>query len=605
MISRLIGINAVSLVIALVANFALLLNMTQRLSFKIAQPITIIGWYISGFILVALMVAAVKAPSFQLESTLNGTQEVHLTQAFYYAIMSAALYFIIASLMTITVYGAYAGHYPKKFELTMSQRTLMVQTIAFLFYLLAGAAVFSKIENWLFLNGVYWASTTLLTVGTGDFSPKTHLGQGLLFPYAIGGIVILGLVVGSIRSLVLERGKKKLSARITEKKREQIVKQWQKHENNIKVSHFSKAHDLSAEDKTELERREQEFDVMRQIQEHSHTRRKWLALTISLSCWMVLWFIGAVVFWRAERLQQGLTYFEALYFSYVSLLTIGYGDYAPVANASKAFFVFWSLLAVPTLTILISNMGDTVVKLVRDVSLWAAEFTLLPGERSMRQRLTKPFREGKLQKIFSNDQKPVEESPGGAFMPEQDKDVEGNHDEHKPKQINRAVDALGEEAEERQLSEVEKAKRSGSKLDEDLHLYHYLLVHQIREVMKDSGESPPKQYRYHEWRWFLRLLGETEDDKQFHRKPPVEATEEDLDGGIGNAGQKWSWLGARSPLLGEMNEADWLLSMLTEKLEQLLLTESKRYRESTSDSDKASKDFSSDTLSDGGGGGQS
>lgn len=93
--------------------------------------------------------------------------------------------------MLITVWGASKGHYDKEFQLTMSQRTLMLQTISFLVYLLAGAAVFSHIEGWPFLDAVYWADFTLLTVGIGDFSPSTHTGRGLLFPFAIGGISML------------------------------------------------------------------------------------------------------------------------------------------------------------------------------------------------------------------------------------------------------------------------------------------------------------------------------------------------------------------------------------------------------------------------------
>ena len=96
--------------------------------------------------------------------------------------------------MLVTVYGAYQGHYDKEFQLTMSQRTLMLQTISFLVYLLAGAAVYSHIEGWLFLDAVYWADFTLLTVGIGDYSPETHLGRGLLFPFAIGGISKLSRV---------------------------------------------------------------------------------------------------------------------------------------------------------------------------------------------------------------------------------------------------------------------------------------------------------------------------------------------------------------------------------------------------------------------------
>jgi potassium channel subfamily K len=62
-------------------------------------------------------------------------------------------------------------------------------------------------------------------------------------------------------------------------------------------------------------------------------------------------------------------------------LTIGYGDLCPKSNCGKTFFVIWSLLAVPSLTILISNMGDTVVKAIKDCTLWVGKVTVLPGEQ--------------------------------------------------------------------------------------------------------------------------------------------------------------------------------------------------------------------------------
>jgi potassium channel subfamily K len=89
--------------------------------------------------------------------------------------------------MVVTVIGAYQGHYDKEFKLTMSQRTLMLQTISFLVYLELGATVFGHIEQWNFLDALYWADFTLLTVGIGDYAPATHLGRSLLFPFAIGG----------------------------------------------------------------------------------------------------------------------------------------------------------------------------------------------------------------------------------------------------------------------------------------------------------------------------------------------------------------------------------------------------------------------------------
>ncbi len=194
--------------------------------------------------------------------------------------------------MLITVWGASRGEYDKEFQLTMSQRTLMLQTISFLVYLLAGAAVFAHIEGWGYLDAVYWADFTLLTVGIGDFSPSTHLGRGLLFPFAIGGIIILGLVIGSIRSLVLERGKVKMGARMVEKERRRILKKLEKGNKSEMLEPIENGQPAMSrtstgtlhEDQnglTERQRREKEFEMMRQIQEHAHDKRRWTSLVVS------------------------------------------------------------------------------------------------------------------------------------------------------------------------------------------------------------------------------------------------------------------------------------------------------------------------------------
>ena len=106
------AVNAVQLVLAIIANMALFLNMTRRLTFSIAQPVTIVGWYISSFALIALTAAAI-GPS----------DEFIWSQPFFYAIYSASLYFLVASLMVVTYAGAQAHRYPKDFMLTASQRT--------------------------------------------------------------------------------------------------------------------------------------------------------------------------------------------------------------------------------------------------------------------------------------------------------------------------------------------------------------------------------------------------------------------------------------------------------------------------------------------------
>ncbi len=76
--------------------------------------------------------------------------------------------------------------------------------------------------------------------------------------------------------------------------------------------------------------------------------------------------------------DPNLTYFETLYFSYVSLLTIGYGDFSPKSSAEKPFFIVWSLVAVPTMTILVSDYGPIPSSQPSTAERSLADWTVMP-----------------------------------------------------------------------------------------------------------------------------------------------------------------------------------------------------------------------------------
>lgn len=407
-------VNAIQLAVALVANLILLLNMAKKIKFTIAQPVTIVTWYISSVCLVALTATA--------DGPLKGTPQDNYiwSAAFYYGLYAACLYFFCSSLMVVTFWGAMKGKYSKDFQLTTSQRTLMLQTIMFLIYLLVGALVFSTTENWAYLDAVYWADVTLFTVGFGDFYPQSTLGRALLFPYALVGVISLGLVVGSIRSLVLDRGRRQLAARMIEKKRKRMLRRMVKRgKDDILIPVTEDEGDGSESDQrlsstglTELERRGMEFELMRKIQAKAEHRRRWMAMGVSTTVWLILWLVGAAIFQQCEVTYQGWTYFDGFYFAFVSLTTIGYGDITPISPAGKSFFVFWSLLALPTMTVLISNAGDTVVKLIREWTDWLGTVTILPGERGVKREFKLLMRALSMGQVFGDDSD-IEESPPG------------------------------------------------------------------------------------------------------------------------------------------------------------------------------------------------
>jgi len=69
------------------------------------------------------------------------------TQGFWHGVIAAILYLICAMLLMANMLGYFLGHYPQQFNLTDSQRTLILQTMLFFIWLAGGAAVFQKVEN--------------------------------------------------------------------------------------------------------------------------------------------------------------------------------------------------------------------------------------------------------------------------------------------------------------------------------------------------------------------------------------------------------------------------------------------------------------------------
>lgn len=178
----LIAVNVVSLVIAIVANLSLLGQMTSRLRYNISGPITIVGFFVSGMVDVILV--AVASSILPLGISPDETY----SQAFYYACFSGAIYVILALMLSVTAWGIWFAGYSEEFKLSLAQRSLMLQTILFLSYVLAAGGVYAAIEGWTYLDANYFVVVTLFTIGFGDFTPTTHLGRSLFFPFAVGGI---------------------------------------------------------------------------------------------------------------------------------------------------------------------------------------------------------------------------------------------------------------------------------------------------------------------------------------------------------------------------------------------------------------------------------
>lgn len=421
-------------------------------------------------------------------------------------------------------------------------------------------------QPWNYANALYFCDVTILTVGFGDLFATSDIGRGLVFPYSVGGFIMLGLTVSSITKFASELGSEKIIGHHIERSRAKTIGRtvatsmelvrkggvdgerpdisapFDPEAGGRRVHPPAQRNDspppgllrkttdlLTGQKKTTpklilLRNEKDRFNKMREIQAGTKNFKNWYALTISITAFGMLWCLGAVVFWIVEADSQQLTYFQALYFCYVSLLTIGYGDLAPQTNVGRPFFVVWSLIAVPTMTILISDMGDTIIAKFKKGSNQLADITVLP-----KVGIWHHFREN-IHWIRS-----VLEDRRARHAAE-DRMETGFH--------------TGAESLEQPPQTIEELATEELSLEELAHN----LVLALRKATNDLVDDPDKRYTYEEWVSFTKLIRFTARDQIGE----AEEGDEDL--------IEWDWIGEDSPMMQSKSEPQFVFDRLSESM---------------------------------------
>ena len=581
-----VALNTLSLIAGCIGNIFLLCNFTKCIRYIIALPVTIIMWYVSTGILIG-----VTAAMYAHDPPTHPQQVYH--QGFWYAVYAAVLYLICSMILMVNMLGHLLGHYSQDFALTDTHRTLILQTMMFFVWLATGSLVFKVIESnfggggltWSYANALYFCEVTILTVGFGDVYPTNNVSRGLMLPYAVGGIVMLGLVVSSLTTFATDLGtanvvkkharqsRNKTIGRTVTNSTEYLQRQFQSHGGDPHISapfnpvdtsaasrieheearssghhassstssqpilHFTRvASDLvskARKPKLLLLREEKDrFDAMRRIQKETASFQKWSSLSFSIVAFGLMWCLGALVFWLCERRVQGMTYFKALYFCYVCLLTIGYGDIAPKSNAGRPFFVLWSLIALPTMAFLFKYLSDTVISSFKQAVSHFGDFTLLPKQGAYRRLLDHyPRLIQWLQK--RKEDKAAQQRVAAGFPVGNDL-----HDENSEKRA-KTLEQFARET----PTHYDLARR---------------LVQTLRKVARDAKIHKDKQYSYEEWLEFSQMI-------RFTAERDEDAAEAD-DGSM----FEWDWIGEDSPMMARGGEAEFVLDRLCESLQRYI-----------------------------------
>ena len=62
------------------------------------------------------------------------------------------------------------------------------------------------------------------------------------------------------------------------------------------------------------------------------------------------------------RFVEGLRWLDSLYFSVITLTTVGYGDFSPTTNAGKVFTMFYVLVGIGIFVALVTQIGGHLIE---------------------------------------------------------------------------------------------------------------------------------------------------------------------------------------------------------------------------------------------------
>lgn len=454
-------------------------------------------------------------------------------------------------MLSINLLGYLLGHYPQHFALSNSQRTLILQTTAFAIWLIVGAAIFQKLIGISFSDALYFSEITVLTLGFGDILAKSPVARGIVFPYAVLGIVMLGLIIGSMNQFFGEIENDNVVRKKVDRKRQALVDaspplendhtrhqnytytetpetaprpQRKKSSSHASLSSLSR-NPFSQQKKSTTAEGKDRFHAMRVIQKEVDSFRQWFTLVQCLISFAIVWTIGALVF---STLQPELTYFDALYFNFVCLLSIGYGDITPNTNSARAFFVLWALIAVPTMTTLISVMSDTIIAAFQRATNMLAGWS----------NLTKsPLKRPRLMRI------PLVLKLGWTKEAERNSDYESSDEEKSRSQSWSRQD---------RLSPSDQSGIDWKPSDMDIT---QKLTYAIKQVTRDALQDGGHEYSYEEWEEFMQLI------RLSHPRPDGVVADKDEYGRL-----HWDWIGEYTPMMSKQSEPEWILDRLCESM---------------------------------------
>ncbi|KAF9933154.1 Potassium channel [Mortierella alpina] len=216
--------------------------------------------------------------------------------------------------------------------LSATLKALIVSSFMMTIVIIVGAALYTWLEGWTFDEAVNFCIVSFSTIGYGNLSPKSVAGRIVFFIYGIFGISSIAFFIMSLRNAVIEQF------------------QWRLVQRFALPSHLTRVQTrMSAKDLSYPVARFEEEQRVKKV-----VKRKMIVRMLSI--WIVLWFGGAGVFCAFEK----WSFLESLYFCYVTLTTIGFGDYVPSEPGSIEFWNIYVFIGLTIFAYILSLFSESM-----------------------------------------------------------------------------------------------------------------------------------------------------------------------------------------------------------------------------------------------------
>lgn len=328
-------VNLISILFAVVSNGYLLLNYRKAVRYTYCQVISILGWLIASVMLTVLII--VYHWWFYHN---HHDDESRLGFGFWFAIITVVFHFLNFTLLSLNELGFLLKKYKPVFNIDHVQSSLIMQTLCLCIWLGIGGGIFTRLLNVELGESFFYCVMSITTIGFQGYVPHTVAAETVTSVWIVIGLVFFGLIISSIRKMIVEFSKSTFQWHRVERVRGYI------YDNHRKGGNA---------DGEEIDQ-ERSFELMHDAIKWAYLMQGVSELSLSIVIFLIRLLCGAIGF----KLFEQWTYGESVYFCFFSLMTLGDGDRIPITPGGMVFFCAWALSAIPVMTILVSTAADFI-----------------------------------------------------------------------------------------------------------------------------------------------------------------------------------------------------------------------------------------------------